>query len=94
MKQLSTQEIVKRDKSLKEAGVSWKHVYYLIHETIKKNTHRIMRVENTLFWYQLFPNKQIKFTMFTAEPDDIVDDRLEEFAKAAKAAGLTVAGAE
>jgi hypothetical protein len=93
MKELSTQEIVKRDQSLKESGVSWKHVYYLIHQTINKKTHRIMRSGNTLFWYQILPDKQIRFTMFSAEPEDMFDDRLEEFSKAAKVAGLTVAGA-
>jgi len=31
--------------------------------------------------------------MFSAEPEDMFDDRLEEFSKAAQIAGLTVAGA-
>jgi hypothetical protein len=91
MKELSTQEIVKRDKSLKEAGVSWKHVYYLIHETIKKKTHRIMRSGDTLFWYQILPNKQIAVTMFTADPEDKLREHYESFQKACETAGLSLA---
>ena len=90
MKQMTTQEIVKRDKSLKEAGVNWENVYALMFDTIKKNTHRVMRSGNTLFWYQLLPNKQIKFMIVTADPESQIDDRTQEFRQAAKAAGLQI----
>jgi hypothetical protein len=90
MKQLSTQEIVKRDPTIKEAGVDWERVYALMYDTIKKNTHRIMRSGNTLFWYQLLPNKQIKFITLTADPKSEIDDRTKEFRQAAKAAGLII----
>jgi len=89
MKELTTQEIVKRDKSLKESGVSWKHVYYLMHQTINKKTHRIMRSGNTLFWYQILPDKQISVTMLTADSDDKLRQKYEEFAKACEVAGLS-----
>ena len=90
MKQMTTQEIVKRDKSLKEAGVNWENVYALMFDTIKKNTHRVMRSGNTLFWYQLLPNKQIKFMIVTADPESQIDSRTQEFRQAAKAAGLQI----
>jgi hypothetical protein len=90
MKELSTQEIVKRDPSIKEAGVDWKRIYALMHDTINKNTHRVMRSGNTLFWYQLLPNKQIKYTILTADPKSEIDDRTKEFRQAAEAAGLKI----
>jgi hypothetical protein len=90
MKELSTQEIVKRDPSIKEAGVDWEKIYALMHDTINKNTHRVMRAGNTLFWYQLLPDKQISFVMLTADPKSEIDDRTKEFRQAVKAAGLKI----
>lgn len=90
MKQLSTQEIVKRDPTIKEAGVDWKKVYALMYDTIKKNTHRIMRSGNTLFWYQLLPDKQITFIILTADPESELDERTKEFRQAAQVAGLQI----
>ena len=90
MKELSTQEIVKRDPSIKEAGADWKKIYALMHDTINKNTHRIMRSGNTLFWYQLLPNKQIKFIVVTADPENQLGARTQEFQRAAEAAGLKI----
>jgi hypothetical protein len=90
MKQISTQEIVKRDPTIKEAGVDWERVYALMYDTIKKNTHRIMRSGNTLFWYQLLPNKQIKFIVMTADPENQIGARTQEFQRAAEAAGLQI----
>ena len=94
MKELSTQEIVKRDPSLRKAGVDWKQAYYAIHKTIENNTHRVLRVKNTLFWVELLPNDQIKFVVLTAEPQNVLIDRAAEFAKAVDKAGLEIVGAQ
>jgi hypothetical protein len=92
MKELSTQEIVKRDPEVRESGTDWRKVYVAMAQTIEANTHRVVRVYNTLFWLKLLPNDQVTYTILTADPPNRAPKIMEEFQKVLKSAGLQVAG--
>lgn len=91
MKQLTTQEIVKRDPELKKSGKDWRKVYYVMAKSIEANQCRVIRVANTLFWMQLLPDKKVKVMMFTADPRSELRKHAEEFRKALAKAELTLA---
>ena len=92
MKELSTQEIVKRDPEVRSSDVDWRRVYAAIAETVEANTHRVVRVYNTLFWLKLLPNDQVTYTILTADPPNRAPKIMEEFRKVIDAAGLQIAG--
>lgn len=92
MKQLTTQEIVKRDPGVKQSGQDWRKIYYVMAKSIEANTHRVIRVQDTLFWMHLLPNQQIEFMMLTADPRSELPKIAAEFRKALAKAELTVAG--
>lgn len=92
MKELTTQEIVQRDPEVKQSGLDWRKLYAVIAQSIEANTHRILRVGNTLFWLKLLPNDEVKCTVLTADPPSMIKPHMAEFRKALQAAGLRVAG--
>lgn len=92
MKELSTQEIVKRDPEVRGSDVDWRRVYVAIAETVEANTHRVVRVYNTLFWLKLLPNDQVTYTILTADPPNRAPKIMAEFRKVIDAAGLQIAG--
>ena len=92
MKELTTQEIVKRDFDVKKSGADWRKIYVAMAQTIEANTHRVVRVYNTLFWLKLLPNDQVTYTVLTADPPSRAPKIMEEFRKVLSAAGLQVAG--
>ena len=87
MKKLTPQEIVKRSGFAQSIGQKWEHLYALLQETTKKNTHRIFRTENTLFWMELYKDGVAKVNILSAESDDVLDKRLMEFVQAIKKSG-------
>lgn len=91
MKELTTQEIVKRDFDVKKSGADWRKIYVAMAQTIEANTHRVVRVYNTLFWLKLLPNDQVTYTILTADPPNRAPKIMEEFRKVLDAAGLQVA---
>lgn len=91
MKQLTTQEIVKRDPNIKKSGQDWRKIYYVMAKSIEANTHRVIRVANTLFWMKLLPNKQVQVQVISADPKESLKSHAEEFMKALEAAELTLA---
>lgn len=91
MKELTTQEIVKRDFDVKKSGADWRKVYVAMAQTIEANTHRVVRVYNTLFWLKLLPNDQVTYTILTADPPNRATKIMDEFRKVLDAAGLQVA---
>jgi hypothetical protein len=91
MNQLTTQEIVKRDPGVKKSGQDWRKIYYVMAKSIEANTHRVMRVQNTLFWLQLLPNNQVSYIILTADPPNRASEIMEEFRKALSVAELQVA---
>jgi hypothetical protein len=93
MKEMTTQDIVRNSDVVKENNLDWKRVYTAMHQTIEKNTHRVVRVDNTLFWVELLPNDEINFTVISSEPDEVIDKQFEQFRKAIATAGLRIAGA-
>lgn len=92
MKELPTQEIVKRDPEVRASGTDWRRLYAAIAETIEANTHRVVRVYNTLFWVRLLPNDQVTYTILTADPPNRASKIMSEFYKVLDAAGLKAAG--
>ena len=91
MKELPTQEIVKRDPEVRASGTDWRRLYAAIAETIEANTHRVVRVYNTLFWVRLLPNDQVTYTILTADPPNRAPKIMDEFRKVLDAAGLKAA---
>lgn len=92
MKELTTQEIVKRDPEVRERKVDWRKLYVAIAQTVEANTHRVVRVYNTLFWLKLLPNDQVTYVVLTADPPNRAPKIMDEFRKVLSAAGLQVAG--
>jgi len=82
---------VKRDFDVKTSGADWRKVYVAMAQTIEANTHRVVRVYNTLFWLKLLPNDQVTYTILTADPPNRATKIMDEFRKVLDAAGLQVA---
>jgi len=91
MAEMTTQDIVRKSDAMKNKKFDWKQIYSAMHQTIKNNTHRVVRVENTLFWVKLLPENEVTFMAFSSEPDSVQKKHFEEFKKAINAAGLKVA---
>lgn len=90
MKQMTTQDIVRKSDVVKDNNLDWKRVYAGMHYSIEQNTHRVMRVENTLFWLKLLPNDAVNVVAFSSAPSKILSKQVDELEKALKAAGLRI----
>jgi hypothetical protein len=90
MKELTTQEIVQQDPGVQKSGQDWRKIYYVMAKSIEADTHRIVRVANTLFWVRLLPNNEVTFTVLSADPREAMRENMLEFAKALQAAELTI----
>lgn len=88
MKELSTQDIIKKSDELKDVGRGWEEVYTAIYTSIANNTHRVLRTGNTLLWIKLLPNKSAQMYVFNADPPKQFLKNMKEFAKALDRVGF------
>lgn len=88
MKKLETQDIVKDSAEVKESGMDWKETYAVIYYSIEKNTGRVMRAGNSLFWYEILENKQAQVHVFNVDPYQEFLKNTRDFGKAMQKAGF------
>jgi hypothetical protein len=86
-KQLTTQEIVKNCKEIKEAGADWEKVYVTLHKSLESNQYRILRSGDTLFWIKIIEPKVAQMFIFNADTDRNFLRSMKDFALAMDKSG-------
>ena len=81
-KEMTPQDIVKNSGFPEKHNSEWENVYALLHDTIEKNTHRVVRTENTLFWVELHKDGNASVEIISADKPEDLDSRVMEFLRA------------
>jgi hypothetical protein len=80
--QMTTQQIVRNCDELRNSKADWRNVYVALHYSIKSNKYRIMRCNNTLFWYRIDSPTAAQLFIFNADSGRKLIRNLHEFIKA------------
>jgi hypothetical protein len=86
IRQMTTQEIVRNSDEFKNMGKEWERVYAKIHQSLKTNRYRIMRHNNTLFWYRIDEPGVAQLFTINADKPLMFLRNFKEFCKAMEAA--------
>ena len=85
---MSTQDIVKDSTEVKESGMDWRKAYAAIYQSIQSPNYRIIRHNNTLFWYRIDSPGIAQMFVFNADSYKNLFRNFKEFAKAMHVAGF------
>ena len=85
---MSTQDIVKDSTEVKEFGMDWREAYAAIYQSIQSPNYRIIRHNNTLFWYRIDSPGIAQMFVFNADSYKNLFRNFKEFAKAMHVAGF------
>lgn len=85
---MSTQDIVKDSTEVKESGMDWREAYAAIYQSIQSPNYRIIRHNNTLFWYRIDSPGIAQMFVFNADSYKNLFRNFKEFAKAMHVAGF------
>jgi len=85
--QMTTQEIIRNCDELRGSKLDWKQVYVNLHASVQSNKYRIMRCNNTLFWYKLLDKGSAQMFIFNADTQRNFLKNFKEFANAMKSSG-------
>jgi hypothetical protein len=86
--QMTTQDIVRNCDELRNSDANWEKVYVLLYKSVESNKYRIMRCNNTLFWYRLDSKSVAQLFILNADSGRKLIRNLHEFIKAMKKAGF------
>jgi len=85
---MSTQDIVKDSTEVKESGMDWRKAYAAIYQSIQSPKYRVIRHNNTLFWYRIDSPGVAQMFVFNADSYKNLFRNFKEFAKAMHVAGF------
>jgi hypothetical protein len=85
---MTTQEIVRNSDEVRNAKANWEEIYVTLHKSLKTNKYRIMRSNNTLFWYRIDSPTVAQLYIFNADSGRKLIRNLHEFIKAMKKCGF------
>jgi hypothetical protein len=88
MTRMTTQEIIKNSQELKDSDMDWKKMYAILLNSVKTNKSRIMRNDNTLFWYRIDEPGVAQMYVFNADTYKNLLRSMQGFAKAMHIAGF------
>jgi hypothetical protein len=80
--QMSTQDIVRNSDEVRKSGMDWKKVYVMLHQSVESNKYRIMRCNNTLFWYRIDKEGEAQIFFLNADSGRKLMRNFQEFGKA------------
>jgi hypothetical protein len=80
--QMTTQDIVRNCDEVRNAKVNWEKVYVVLYKSVESNKYRIMRCNNTLFWYRIDSKTAAQLWIFNADSGRKLIRNLHEFVKA------------
>jgi predicted metalloprotease len=86
--QMSTQDIVRNSDEVRKSGLDWKKVYVILHQSIESGQYRIMRCNNTLFWYRIDKKGEAQIFLLNADSPRKLIRNFQEFGKAMVASGF------
>ena len=86
--QMTTQDIVRNSDEVRNSKVNWEKVYVVLSKSLETNQYRIMRCNNTLFWYRIDSKTAAQFFTVNADPEKKYIRNLHEFLKAMIKAGF------
>ena len=84
---MTTQDIVKHSKEVKDAKMDWKEVYAVLHKSIESNEYRVFRKGNTLFWIHIDEPHVAQMYVFNADSYKNLFRNMKDFAQAMHVAG-------
>jgi hypothetical protein len=85
---MTTQEIVRNCDEVRNAKANWEEIYIALHRSLKTNKYRIMRSNNTLFWYRIDSPTVAQMYIFNADSGRKLIRNLHEFLKAMSKVGF------
>lgn len=88
MTRMTTQEIIKNSQELKDSGMDWKRVYAMLRMSVDSNKYRLMRNDNTLFWYRIDEPGVAQMYVFNADTYKNLLRSMQSFAQAMHIAGF------
>ena len=86
--QMTTQEIVRNSDEFKNSGKEWEKIYVTLYNSLASNKYRIMRQNNTLFWYRLDAPKTAQLFIINADKPLQFLRNFKDYCKAMEAAGF------
>jgi hypothetical protein len=89
VEQMTTQDIVRNSDEMKNnAHLDWKETYAALYESLKSDKYRIMRENNTLFWYRIDEPSVAQLFIFNADKPVMFLHNLRGFFQAIQSAGF------
>jgi len=86
---MTTQDIVRNSDEIKNnPNMDWKETYATLYESLKGDKYRIMRENNTLFWYRIDAPYTAQIFIFNADKPIQFLYNLRGFGKAMQSAGF------
>jgi len=86
--QMTTQEIVRNSDELKHKGKEWEKLYVTLYHSLSTNKYRILRKNNTLFWYRLDEPKVAQLFIINADKPLQFLHNFKDYCKAMEVAGF------
>ena len=86
--QMTTQEIVRNSDEFKNKGKQWEQIYVTLYNSLASDKYRIMRQNNTLFWYRLDAPKTAQLFIINADKPLQFLRNFKDFCKAMEVAGF------
>lgn len=84
---LTTQEIIKNSKEIKNSNMSWKRAYASIYAALQTNKYRMLRSGDVLFLIKIIKPGEAQMFVFNPVSDKNFYRAFKEFAAAMKKAG-------
>ena len=79
---MSTQDIVRNADEVRKSGLDWKKVYVLLRHSLESGQYRMMRCNNTLFWYRIDKKGEAQIFLLNADSARKLIRNFQEFGKA------------
>lgn len=85
---MTTQEIIRDCDEFRNTNIDWKNAYASLHDSLESGKYRIMRSNNTLFWYKILDKGSAQMFIFNADTQKNFLRNIKDFVKAMQKAGF------